>query len=45
MKTPTIFFFIFITCVLNAQSLKIKNLKLLIMKFSKMELLKFQLIQ
>ncbi|WP_100075578.1 hypothetical protein [Chryseobacterium camelliae] len=28
MKTPTIFFFIFITCVLNAQSLKIKNLKI-----------------
>ncbi|MFY7943891.1 MAG: hypothetical protein ACOVNZ_04880 [Crocinitomicaceae bacterium] len=28
MKTQIIFFFIFITCVLNAQSLKIKNLKI-----------------
>lgn len=28
MKTPIIFFSIFITCVLNAQSLKIKNLKI-----------------
>ncbi|PKF74549.1 hypothetical protein [Chryseobacterium sp. PMSZPI] len=28
MKTPIIIFSIFITCVLNAQNLKIKNLKI-----------------
>ncbi|QQV02095.1 MULTISPECIES: hypothetical protein [Chryseobacterium] len=28
MKTPIIFFFVFISCLLNAQSLKIKNLKI-----------------